>query len=92
MRDFFQWPAGQPGYKSRITYADTAYFSLSLKETRVAKFRREPPTPTIEQIQHVIQMMPAGYRHRASQPGADRPHAADQCAGRSHRLLTIEAC
>jgi len=59
LREFYRWLAGQPGYKSRIAYTDAAYFSLSLKEARVAKARREPPTPTIEQVRHVIQMMPA---------------------------------
>src|SRR5260370_11259153 len=58
LKNFFQWLAGQRGYKSRISYADAEYFSLSAKETRIATARRERPTPTIEQIRHVIISMP----------------------------------
>lgn len=59
VKNFFRWLAGQRGYRSRITYADTEYFSLSGRETRIATARRESPIPTIEQIRHVIQSMPA---------------------------------
>ena len=58
LRAFFQWLAGQPGYRSRLTYADADYFALSEKETRIAKARVERPVPTIEQILHVLQSMP----------------------------------
>jgi integrase/recombinase XerD len=58
LRAFFQWLAGQPGYRSRLTYADADYFSLSEKETRIAKARVERPVPTLEQIHHVVQSMP----------------------------------
>ena len=40
---FFQWLAGQPGYRSRLTYADADYFALSEKETRIAKASHERP-------------------------------------------------
>lgn len=59
LRQFFIWLAGQPGYKSKISYSDADYFNLSAKETRIAKARRDAPVPTLEQIRHVIQMMPA---------------------------------
>ncbi len=59
LKRFFEWLAGQPGYKSRLQYSDAEYFSLSLKETRVATARRERPAPTLEQIRHTIAMMPA---------------------------------
>jgi integrase len=52
--------AGQPGYRSRLKYADADYFNLSEKEMRVAKARRERPVPTLEQIRHVLSTMPAG--------------------------------
>jgi integrase len=58
LKHFFIWLAGQPGYKSRISYSDADYFNLSAKETRVAKARREDRVPTLEQIRHVIQIMP----------------------------------
>jgi integrase len=59
LKRFFIWLAGQPGYKSRISYSDAEYFNLSAKETRVAKARREERVPTLEQIRHLICMMPA---------------------------------
>ena len=59
LKRFFVWLAGQPGYKSRISYSDAEYFNLSAKETRIAKAHREARVPTLEQIRHVIQTMPA---------------------------------
>jgi integrase len=56
---FTVWLADRPGYKSRISYADADYFNLSEKEVRVAKAVREKPVPTLEQIHHVIGVMPA---------------------------------
>lgn len=58
LRNFVFWLAGQPGFKSRLTYSDAEYFNLSDKDTRVAKARREGRAPTIEQIQCVIRAMP----------------------------------
>jgi integrase/recombinase XerD len=49
----------QPGYKSRIGYTDTEYFNLSEKEVRVATAHRETAVPTLEQIKHVINVMPS---------------------------------
>lgn len=59
LKHFFQWLAWQPGYRSRIQYADAEYFNLSEKEVRVATARRVQKAPTIEQIKHVITSMPA---------------------------------
>jgi site-specific recombinase XerD len=59
LRRFFTWLAGQPGYKSRISYSDADYFNLSAKEARIAKAARPARVPTLEQIRHVIQTMPA---------------------------------
>ncbi|MEJ1385334.1 MAG: tyrosine-type recombinase/integrase [Candidatus Sedimenticola sp. (ex Thyasira tokunagai)] len=58
LKRFFQWLAGQPGYKSRLQYSDAEYFNLSEKDTRVATARRQKPVPTLEQIKHVINTMP----------------------------------
>ncbi|MEP1338954.1 MAG: tyrosine-type recombinase/integrase [Marinomonas sp.] len=58
LRAFFIWLAGQPGYKSKIEYADADYFNLSEKEVRIAKATREKPVPTIEQVHHVLAAMP----------------------------------
>ncbi len=57
---FFRWLAGQPGYKKAISYADVEYFSLSSRDRRIALHRRKKPSPTLEQVQHVINSMPAG--------------------------------
>lgn len=56
---FFYWLAGQPGYKSRLQYSDADYFNLSEKDVRVATARRDQVGPTLEQVRHVIELMPA---------------------------------
>jgi len=58
LKRFFQWLAYQPGYKSRIPYADAEYFNLSGKDIRVATAKRNQKVPTMEQIKHVINKMP----------------------------------
>lgn len=58
VKRFFYWLAGQPGYKSRLQYSDADYFNLSEKDVRVATARREQVGPTVEQVKHVIAMMP----------------------------------
>ncbi len=58
LKRFFQWLAGQPGYKSQFSYSDADYFNLSEKDVRVATARREQVGPTVEQVKHVIAMMP----------------------------------
>lgn len=59
VREFFIWLAGRPGHRSRLSYSDADYFSLSMKDTAVAKVSRDVRGPTIEQVRHVIQGMPA---------------------------------
>jgi len=58
LKRFFQWLAGQPGYKSRLRYSDADYFNQSDKDSRVATARREKNFPTMEQVKHVIVTMP----------------------------------
>jgi integrase len=58
LRAFFLWLAGQPGYRSRISYSDADYFRLSEKDTRIAKATHERPVPTLEQIRGVLAVMP----------------------------------
>jgi site-specific recombinase XerD len=58
LKRFFVWLAGQPGFRSRISYSDAEYFNLSAKEARVARARRGERMPTLEQIRHVINEMP----------------------------------
>jgi site-specific recombinase XerD len=59
LKRFFQWLVWQPGYRSRFQYSDAEYFNLSEKEARVATARREQKVPTLEQIKHVISLMPS---------------------------------
>jgi len=59
LRTFFIWLAGQPGYKSKIAYDDANYFNLSDKEVRIAKAARHKPVPSLDQIHHVLSIMPA---------------------------------
>jgi integrase/recombinase XerC len=59
LKRFFQWLAGQPGYKSKFSYSDADYFNLSDKDTRVATARREKKFPTLAQVKHVIEAMPS---------------------------------
>jgi integrase len=59
LKRFFQWLAGQPGYKSRLNYSDAEYFNLSDKDARVATARRPRPVPTMEQVREVLHAMPA---------------------------------
>jgi integrase len=60
LRAFFLWLAGQPGYRSRISYSDADYFRLSEKDTRIAKAVHERPVPTLQQIRGVLAAMPDG--------------------------------
>jgi integrase len=59
LKRFFEWLAGEPGYRSRLKYSDAEYFNSSEKDARIAAARRERPSPTIEQVRHVIHLMPA---------------------------------
>ena len=58
LKRFFEWLSDKPGYKSRLRYSDAEYFNLSDNDTRIATARREQKVPTLEQIKHVIKMMP----------------------------------
>lgn len=56
---FVHWLAGQPGYRSRISYSDADYFKLSEKDSRIARAVRDKRVPSLEQIEHVIKSMPS---------------------------------
>ena len=58
LKQFFQWLAREPGYKSRLQYSDADYFNLSEKDTRIATAQRVKKSPTLAQVKHVIQTMP----------------------------------
>ena len=57
LRAFVFWLAGQPGYRSRISYSDADYFRLSEKDVRIAKSTRERPVPTPGQIHSCLAAM-----------------------------------
>ena len=60
LKRFFQWLAKEPDYKSRLNPSDADYFNLAAKDVRVATARRERSSPTLPQVKHVIDRMPAG--------------------------------
>lgn len=57
VKAFVLWLAGQPGYKSRIAYADAEYFNLNAKDARVAHAQRDTPFPSPEQCRHAFGQM-----------------------------------
>ena len=59
LRAFFFWLAHLPGFKSHIGYHDADYFNLSDKDVAVARARREKRVPTLAQVHHVLNAMPA---------------------------------
>ncbi len=59
LRAFFFWLAHLPGFKSHIAYADADYFNLSDKDVAIARATREKRVPSLEQVHHVLAMMPA---------------------------------
>lgn len=59
LKQFFEWLTREPGYKTRIKYSDAEYFKLSINDTHIATAQREKRWPTLEQIKHVLDTMPA---------------------------------
>lgn len=59
LKAFFQWLAGQPGYKSRIAYPDAEYFNLTANDERIATAHRQRWIPTLDDIRGVLDKMPA---------------------------------
>lgn len=60
LRNFFHWLAGQPGFRSHLSYSDANYFNLPEKESRVARAQFLARAPTVEQISRALRAMPAG--------------------------------
>ena len=59
VKAFVLWLAGQPGYRSKISYSDAEYFNLNAKDARVAHTERDTPFPTLEQSRHAFAQMPS---------------------------------
>ena len=58
VKAFFHWLAGQPGYKSRVSYPDCEYFNNNSKNARIAHTRRDIPYPSMEMTLRAFQAMP----------------------------------
>lgn len=59
LKRFFEWLSREQGYKSSIRYSDAEYFNTSSKDKEVATARRSQKAPTLEQVAHVIYLMPS---------------------------------
>jgi integrase len=59
LKRFFGWLAVQPGYRSRISPSEVEFLSLSDKDIRAAKAPADRAIPTLEQVLHVVELMPA---------------------------------
>jgi integrase len=58
LKAFFVWLADQPGYASRIKYADAEYFNAPDKLSSIATARRFKSCPTLAQVRALIDTMP----------------------------------
>lgn len=58
LRQFFEWLATQPGYRSRVLASDASYFRLLANEDRAAQAFFEAPAPSLPQIRRVLSAMP----------------------------------
>src|SRR3984957_6182265 len=54
VKAFFVWLADQPGYASRIKYADAEYFNAPDNLSRIATARRFKSCPTLAQVRAMI--------------------------------------
>ena len=59
LKAFFFWLAGESGFRSRLSYSDADYFNLSDRDARIARTRLDKPAPSLDEVCHVIQTMPA---------------------------------
>ena len=58
LKALFVWLADQPGYASRIKYADAEYFNAPDNLSRIATARRFKSCPTLAQVRAIIVAMP----------------------------------
>lgn len=58
IKSFFKWLADQPGYKSKITHSDAAYFSAEKKSERATRGGLWKPHPSPQQVRQVLEQMP----------------------------------
>lgn len=58
LRSFFSWLSMQDGFRSKIHVPDIDYLSIPDTDARTARSQRHKQSPTLEQIQHVLSVMP----------------------------------
>lgn len=59
LRAFFLWLSREPGYKQAVKSNDTAYFTPSEQDRRIAGARRERPAPSLDDIRKALGNMPS---------------------------------
>jgi integrase len=59
LKGLFEWLAGQPGFRAKLTYSDAEYFRPSANDERIARAVREKPVASLEDIRRVLAAMPA---------------------------------
>ncbi len=59
LRKFFLWLSDQDGYRTRIQRSDADYFNLGRRQTAIARTLRTVEGPSIAQVRHVVETMPA---------------------------------
>ncbi len=60
LRNFFLWLSREPGFRSAINANDANYFTPSEQDLRIAAARREKRIATLQEIKHVLSLMPTG--------------------------------
>jgi integrase/recombinase XerD len=58
LKTFFDWLSREPGYRQKIKWRDSEYFTLGRGDTAIAKASSQKRFPTVEQMRHVIAKMP----------------------------------
>jgi integrase len=58
LRNFFLWLSREPGFRAALNANDANYFTPSEQDIRVAAARREKHVATLEEIKHVLVLMP----------------------------------
>jgi integrase len=58
LKAFFEWLAGQPGYKGAFAFGDWHYFGPSGITASIAKAHRPSRAPSLDEIRRVIELMP----------------------------------
>lgn len=58
LRTFLRWLSQEPGYRRSIRPNDADYFSPTLRDDRIARSAAQRPSPSVEQVRHVLAQMP----------------------------------